>query len=289
MIEPRPCPDQEQSRIPTVGVYQGVDQPAMTRSVSFGPGEVVQLRDPHPTVVGQVLGGACPAWLVPGAVLDASPTVEIIILREAAWTQTPRTRYPQRLAAFSPTTRWIVYAERLSAALEGAEALPPDVDLQIAADPADLDTVAEAMAAYVGASGLIVGGSLGDLLQAIGLTPHHTAAGRAVVVPGFDEEVVARALRSHRDRLAGDGFDGGFFLFQLLHEADFPAFTLERFEACWQPMIDEASSPRWVVSGTLSAGRTAFVLVAFREPAITAATREMLERREAFGAARRSP
>ncbi|SEG64357.1 hypothetical protein SAMN04488144_13212 [Methylobacterium sp. 190mf] len=266
----------------SVGLYDPADGRDPGEDVVFGPGEVVRVRDPQASVVVQAIGRPLPDWVTSMPVLDRCPTVELVLLHEASWAVTP-SQLPPRLRAFSPQVRWIVHAAALADRLSG-EGVLPHAALRISAPTSDLDTVGLALAAYTRGCERLIGCDLSDILAVTGTAGDLTADGCAVVVEGRADESRGGRLSAALAALAAEGFEGGRLLIQLLRAEDFPAFTLERFDACITAAHAHDSGRSWVATILPGRDRTALVLIAFRLPHATPATLRMRAVRAAHGA-----
>src|SRR5689334_6451139 len=67
----------------TVGVYRPAAWDEAHRELRLPDGEVVRLKQRHPEIVVQAIGGALPPWATPSPVLSEAPDFELVIIRDA--------------------------------------------------------------------------------------------------------------------------------------------------------------------------------------------------------------
>ncbi|HEV2606197.1 MAG TPA: hypothetical protein VGU24_21320 [Microvirga sp.] len=246
---------------PTVGLCHWTRLASRSREVVFAPGEFVHLRTPVPRVVVQTIGGTLPPFAAPQAVLDEWPDAEVVILHEAPWVKGGE-EVPERLQAFNPSSRAIVSDQAFDQPLS-QEGTLPWADIWIDARAENLNVVAEALAALLVGEKLVCVGWT-DLRAIGGVRKGQPTRGRAVVLDGVGDETLATSLHQELSRLAGEGFDGGWCLMQLVTPQDYALLTLEGLDQFAMRFRESDSERDLLLTAALNASRTAVVAVAFR-------------------------
>src|SRR3954462_2679992 len=124
----------------TVGVHRPAAWDEAHREVRLPAGEVVRLKQRHPEIAVQALGGALPSWATPSPVLSEAPDFEIVIIRDAHLVSDQDGQCgTTRLNLFRSNLRFAVVAGGT------ADLWLPGHQVQVSAARGDLDLVAEAL------------------------------------------------------------------------------------------------------------------------------------------------
>jgi hypothetical protein len=206
------------------------------------------------------IGGECPEWAAGFPPLTETPTVEILIVREAASDFATPLSSGETTGAKAPL-RMLVIDDALTAEnfiTEGAI-------WAISAPARDLDIIAEAVLRLL-RSDLIIGVDLNDSIEVSGgraFIPHF---GRGAVVEGIYGDVVKCTIENALRSFAETKFDGGVFIIQSISEADDEQFDLVKSDELFTSLLGEPCA-RTLATAYCGASASAVMAISFKKPA----------------------
>ncbi|WP_294539035.1 hypothetical protein [uncultured Rhodoblastus sp.] len=214
----------------------------------------------------RTIGGECPEWAAGFPPLTGTPTVEILIVREAAPDFATKLSSGAATGANAP---WLM--------LVVDDALPPENFISdgaiwaISATARDLDIIAEAFLRLV-CGPLMIGVDLADALDVAGghaFVPHF---GRGAVVEGLYGDVVQCDLENALRLFAETKFDDGVFILQSISEADDEQFDLVKSDELFTSLLGESRARPALVTSYCGASASAVIAISFKKPATGAGT-----------------
>lgn len=213
------------------------------------------------------IGGKCPEWAVGFPPLTGTPTVEILIVREAV---PDFATALSSWAATGATAPWLILV--VDDVLAPENFTSDGAIWAISAPARDLDIIAEAFVRLV-CGQLMIGVDMADALDVAGgraFIPHF---GRGAVVEGLHGDLVKCDLENALHSFAETKFDDGVFIIQSISEADEEQpDLLKKFDELSTLLLGEPRARPALVTAYCGASASAVIAISFKKPAADART-----------------
>jgi hypothetical protein len=209
----------------------------------------------------RTIGGKCPEWAERFPTLTGTPTIEILIVREASadFSAAPSTR--ETAGAMAPRRMLVV-----DDALAPENFVCDGAIWMIGAAARDLDVIAEACARLV-CGQLIIGVDLGDAIEVAGGGAVEPPFGRGAAIQGIYGDDMRCGLEAAICSFAEVGFDGGAFILQSLSQADDKKFDLAKYDELVVQVLGRPRIHRTIMTAYSGACASAVITIAFRKQA----------------------
>jgi hypothetical protein len=214
----------------------------------------------------RTIGGECPEWASGFPPLTGTPTVEILIVREAA---PDFATVLSSGAAKGANAPWLMLV--VDDALAPENFISDGAIWAISAPARDLDIIAEALARLVSGP-VAIGVDMADALDIAGgraFIPHF---GRGAVVEGLYGDVVQCDLENALRLFAETKFDDGIFIIQSISEADDEQFDLLKCDELFTSLLGEQRTRPTLLTAYCGASASAVIAISFKKPAADAGT-----------------